>query len=307
MKTCLIFILLFLSVYDACAAQWQIKKSVYRGETPLVGDMFRVNIKESISKKDQQQLNKLLATPIVVSSQRQWLNAQSVLKHSGIDEVLVTGQLWFDLCQTLDFPLLKSKVELAINEQIPKEFIRLKSLTMAKKNKNSLCVSDKGVIANINLEINDRLSRVLMSEVVFTNGQSISLSWLTEYEAKSMIATRRIAPSSRITKDERVVQWHRINNIAISQLLLDTDKDLLTKKRIAIGDSLNTSNVRYYPLVHVGERVKVKLSGNNWLLESNAKALASGERGEKIKILVENATAPIVALVLKEGEVSAIY
>ena len=281
---------------------WQIKKTVYRGESPKVGDIFRaVDI-----KNQEKEVNDILQLVVAIKGEKEWLSASEVLFSSTGIVTSLKGKLWFEICHAFNSDEIKDQVLKQIEIQLGDLPVRITDLTM-KNHANSFCINSGEKVKSIQVMMRNRLSERVETQIEFTDGRIFSQVFSVHYEAEIMVVNKRHLINEKIGSQDWQLVWKRINNINIDQILLPITQKLLVKRQLFPGEMLSTKNVIIYPQVQKGEQVKLMLKKGSFSIESKARALSSGYNGDSIKVLVDRATSPVTALIINEGEVSVLH
>lgn len=284
------------------AVELKLKQSVYRGSKPVkVGDVFVVQkIDESSEKGAQELLNKTL----VIAEQRQWVDAHVLLKNSGLSESYSKGRVWFDICNEYSVEHIKSVVKKKVTEKLLDFPVQLDSIEINSVS-DTICIPDGVEIDSVKVTWNQHLSNAVRSLVTFSNEQVVTLNWKVEYLVHGIVAPDDFNVNQVVDTRGFKPKWLSVVQVSLSQLMTNYDGEFLVTRRIKKGDLLTYKNVSVAPDVIKGQEVVFVLLKNGLRIESKAKALTSGMKGEYINVLVNGAYSPTKARVVSNGEVNA--
>lgn len=287
------------------AEKWQVKKSIYRGVSPKVGDVFKVNFLAGDTEELKSNTRKLLTKPLKIKHEKTWLSANALLVESINIDREFKAKIWFELCKRLDIDLVELLVKEEIKNQLMEQKIRIKALQSSNK-LDAFCVSRNSDIESIKVNFQRRLTQGIESQLFMSDGKVFTLNWLAEFEALLMVATKEFSANSSMSSDDWKESWQTINNLSLNEIIVPTKKELLSKRFINIGSVLSNRNIGLMPMIQKGQKVNLSLTGSTWLIESSARALSSGFQGEQIKVLVEKGISPIDVVIIDKGKVNAI-
>lgn len=295
------FILFFVvfSFHSECAI-WRIKSNVYHGEQPTVADVFVLNKKNTDSEAEYEQL---LKKPLIVDDQRTWVSANRVLqKSTGIDYG-IKGKLWVDLCISFSVSVFVPKVKAAIESKFSNQNIRIKDISPSSASE-SICIDKSAEITLVDIHLNNRLQSNMTSTIHWSNGFKKVISWRTNFEVLSYVSLSDFYVNKKIITNEIHKEWKEINNVHFDDLYMNIDTALLSTRKIFKGNLITRRNSKVIPAIQKGDFVYVHVNKGNLKIESKARALEDGEKGDTILVLVENAEASIKTTVDDKGVVS---
>ena len=302
--------LFLLSLFITCSAQSVIltpKKSVVRGSLPLlVKQVFNI---VGESNDEQKYLVKLGNTPLVIKSQKQWLQSSALFKdmQDSLPELAIKadGKLWFELCETYSQEVITKQVKDLLKQTYDSEKIRINIIEL-QSNKSAVCFPVDVKVSKIIIKKAQLLTQQLLSKVYLTDGSVVQLTWKIDFQVNGMVANTLINANEIILPKYWQRQWVAASSINVNQLMVTSD-NLLSRRRIYANTLLTNENAQYLPLVKKGQNVRLIMKQPGFYIETQAKALSSGDLGQVITVLVNNAAQPIKTRVSKKGEVSAFF
>lgn len=303
-----LFFLSLLVTYSAQSVVLTPKKSVVRGSLPLlVKEVFTIVAEDN---DDQKSLVKLANMPLNITNPKQWLMATALL--TNIQKTLpklvikTDGKLWFELCKIYPKNLLIKQVKDLVAHRYDKQQIKINTIALLS-NKSSLCIPLGEKVKSITLQKSPLLTQQLLSKVQLTNGSIVSLTWQIIFQVKGMITKTLINANEIISPENWQIAWSAVKHINLKQLQHATTANLLSRRRIYPNTLLTKVNTKHLPLVKKGQTVHLIMQQSGFYIETDAKALSSGDAGQLITVLAHNATQAIKARVNKKGEVNAFF
>jgi len=304
-------VLFLLGLFVTCSAQSVIltpKKSVVRGSLPLlVKEVFTIAAEKN---EDQKSLTKLGNMSLAIKNSKQWLMATALLPNIKetfpLLNIKTHGKLWFELCKAYPKNLLLKQVKNLVEHNLNKQQIKINSIELLS-NKSSLCFPQGEKIKRITLQKAPLLTQQVLSKIQLTHGSIVSLAWKLTFQVKGMVTLTLINANEIISPKSWKIAWITVNHINLAQLQQTTSADLLSRRRIYPDTLLTKVNSKHLPLIKKGQIVHLIMQQPGFYIETQAKALSSGNLGQIVTVLAENATQTIKAKVNKKGEVSAFF
>ena len=279
------------------ANTWQIKSSVYRGKAPIVEDLF-VFTGTEINRSIKSLLKKPIKTDIVNG----WVSSQTLLKNSIGINTNISGQIWLEICQPINSKLLEKKVINDVSSRLLHDGIKIERVTIPST--LDICLLDD--LNNYQIELANTRYLGGNTRFLLHSEQSERRSFNADMAIKvfAPIAKSSLVSGQSISLLKTDFSWISVEKFNIADLIKTKEYLGILTKAVRTGDVLSYKNFREKSLIERGQKVLVKVKQAGFTIESEAKALSRGNKGDLIDVIVNNAHQSVKGRVENKGVVS---
>lgn len=287
MVTRILFLSALLATFDVSGVQLRLKNQVYRGPVPTsIDQLFEVD------GDNAEQVAKL---GLSWSDSNGWNPTETLLqqvKKAGFSlDIKGAERIWLALCEPLNVASLARKVKFQLLALLP-DYSKVTGIK-AKKGSDA-CVPLDATVVDSKLEFTGRLATSLASSHELNDGSKISVWWQVDYTIQAPVARQSISRGEAIEPTDYGFEWIEAKGYALQQPLEQNAlANARAKKAIIPGEVITEQNSEWIPVVEKGEKVKLFVTTGAITIETDAKALQSGNVDDVILVKADQAERPV--------------